>query len=307
MRIVLVGGGAMGCMFAAQLAQAGNDVAVLDSSREVVNHINADGVVVTQGNDRSVTKIEATADPAILKASELAIVFVKAHHTHAVAGSLAEHIGRGTGVLSLQNGWGNSDTLAAHIRSEQLVMGVTYHSCTVIGPGQVAHTGSGPTFIGPYEQGTGLGRAEEVAAALRAAGLDATATDEVRTEIWNKLILNAAALPVAATTGLRSAEMLESAETVALVEALALEAVAVASKLGMRMVASERLDRIYAVLRGAGKGKPSMLQDIEMRRKTEVEVINGAVVRAGTECGVAVPLNVAMCALVHGIERSWAS
>ena len=120
------------------------------------------------------------------------------------------------------------------------------------------------------------------------------------------MILNAATLAVAATTGLRAAEMLELPEVAALVEGLAGEALAVAAKIGLNVDPVERLAKIKAVLAGAGAGKPSMLQDVEAARKTEVEVVNGAVVRTAADCGMDVPLNIAMCALVHGIERSWA-
>ena len=150
-----------------------------------------------------------------------------------------------------------------------------------------------------------MGPAHQIAEMLTRADFETTATADVRTEIWNKLILNAATLPVAASTGLRAAEMLEVPDVAALVEALAHEAVAVASKLGLHVDGAERMARIRTVLANAGQGKPSMLQDVEARRKTEIEVVNGAVARAAAEHGVAVPLNVALCAVVHGIERSW--
>jgi 2-dehydropantoate 2-reductase len=99
--------------------------------------------------------------------------------------------------------------------------------------------------------------------------------------------------------------MLEIQEVTSIVDSLAAEAVQVAQSMGLQLELAERTARIHAVLAGAGQGKPSMLQDVEARRKTEVEVVNGAVVRAAAERGIDVPLNSTMCALVHGIERSW--
>jgi 2-dehydropantoate 2-reductase len=303
--IVVIGGGAMGSIFAVGLAKAGHDVTVLDTAGELVDRINTEGVTISSGGEQVVAKVPATTDPICLSRTELAIVFVKAHHTPSVAHALAAHLGEDAVVLSLQNGWGNSEVLAQSVAPARLVMGVTYHSGTVVSLGQVAHTGRGPTFVGPYEPAGGMGPARQIAETLTMAQFETSATADVRTEIWNKLILNAATLPVAASTGLRAAEMLEVPDVAALVEALANEAVAVASKLGLRVDGVERVARIRTVLANAGQGKPSMLQDVEARRKTEIEVVNGAVARAAAECGVDVPLNVALCAVVHGIERSW--
>jgi 2-dehydropantoate 2-reductase len=302
---IVVGGGAMGSIFAAGLAQAGEDVVVLDTATDLVESINAKGVSLQTVDGKVVTQLSATSDPTCLQMADLAVVFVKAHHTGAVARAFADHLGKATVVLTLQNGWGNADTLAKSMDVDNLVMGVTYHSGTVTSAASVAHTGRGPTFVGPYRADGDLTLAREVASTLVAAGFETTATADVRTEIWNKLVLNAATLPVAATTGLRAAEMLEVPEVAGLIDALASEALAVAARIGLNVDSGERLAKIKAVLTGAGPGKPSMLQDVEARRKTEIEVVNGAVVRTAAECGIEVPLNVAMCALVHGIERSW--
>jgi 2-dehydropantoate 2-reductase len=127
----------------------------------------------------------------------------------------------------------------------------------------------------------------------------------VRTEIWRKLVLNAATLPTAALTTLRAGELGVPGPMLDLVDALAAEAVAVAQAQGLAIELDERVERIHATLERAGAGKPSMLQDAEAHRKTEVERINGAVVAAGDASGVAVPLNRAMLALIGGLERSW--
>ena len=306
MRVAVIGGGAMGGMFAARIARAGGDVIVVDAADEVTRAISERGIEVSAGGQTTTTKVAATGSIREARDASAAIVFVKAHHTPAVAEQLRSCVHPGMTVVSLQNGWGNADVLARTVAATQLVIGVTYHSCTVLGPGQVAHTGTGPTVVGPLREGGDMERAERIAALLTSAGLDAAATADVRTEIWKKLILNAATLPVAAVTRLRAGEMADGGEVQALVDALAGEAVAVAGVLGLKIDLGERTDRIHAVLAGAGQGKPSMLQDVEAQRKTEIEVVNAAVVAAAHEAGVSVPVNEAMVALVHGVERSWA-
>jgi len=304
-KVVVVGGGAMGGTFASALARGGNDVVILDASAEVTSEITRRGLEVVEDGETVVTQLRATCSPSEVGAIDLAVIFVKAQHTQSVADDMPAYLGSETIVVSLQNGWGNADVLAKALDGERLVVGVTYHSCTTLAPGRVAHTGRGQTVVGPYEQNADLASARVVAALLASGGFEVTATAGVRTEIWKKLVLNAATLPVAAITGLRAGELADDGEVQNLVDELALEAVSVASALGLDIDRDERLERIHATLVGAGAGKPSMLQDVEGRRKTEVEVINGAIVRAGERAGIDVSLNRTMTSLVHGIERSW--
>jgi 2-dehydropantoate 2-reductase len=305
LRVAVVGGGAMGGTLAAEAADAGHDVTVVDVSEALVEQVRAHGLTVERPEGTLTATVKAETDPAAVGPVDVAVVFVKAHHTAAAARAMTSLVGPDTVVASLQNGWGNADVLARHLPEERLVMGVTYHSCTVAEPGRLRHTGRGPTVVGAYRPDGDLGPAGLVAGLLTSAGWAAEATAAARTEIWKKLILNAATLPTAALTLLPAGDLGEPGPLLDLVDALAAEAVAVARAQGLDIDPHERIERIHTVLAGAGKGKASMLQDVEGRRKTEVEVVNGAVVAAGNEHGVDVPLNRAMVGLVHGLERSW--
>jgi 2-dehydropantoate 2-reductase len=305
MRTTVVGGGAMGSIFAAALAPQ-CDVTVLDVSDEVVSAVNTRGVRVSVGDGTAAVPVRATTDPGEA-IGDVVIVFVKAHHTPSVARTLGNHLAAGATVVSLQNGWGNADILASTVPPEQLVVGVTYHSCTTLAPGHVAHTGQGPTFVGPYLQDAAMDRAASIAALLAAAGFETAATSETRTEIWKKLVLNAATLPVAALTRLTAGGVADCPGPLALADDLAREAVAAGRALGLALDLEERLERIHAVLAAAGPGKPSMLQDVLAQRKTEIEVVSGAVVAAARGGGLAAPLNTAMVSLIHGLERSWSA
>lgn len=307
MRTAVIGSGAMGGALAAEAVHAGLDVVLVDVSAELVGHITDHGVRVDTPEGSTTVAVPATTDPAQAGAVDLAVVFVKGHHTRSAAGTVQALLGPETVVATLQNGWGNADVLAGSLPPERLVMGVTYHSCTGAGPGHVRHTGRGPTVVGPYLP---AGQAELEPAQLTArflteAGWEAQASSAVRTEIWKKLVLNAATLPTAALAGLAAGELGTPGPLLDLVDALAAEAVAVARAQRLDIEPAERVERIHAVLAGAGKGKASMLQDVEARRKTEIETVNGAVARLGAELGVPTPLNEAMAALVGGLERSW--
>ena len=171
--IVVVGGGAMGSIFAAGIAQAGHDVVVLDVAADLVDAINAHGLSVESRDAKVVTMVPATTHPHCLNAADAALVFVKAHHTAAVAQALGAHRGQSTAVVTLQNGWGNAERLAETVPVDHLVMGVTYHSGTVASAASVAHTGRGPTFVGPYQVGGDVTLAEEVSTILSGSGFDA--------------------------------------------------------------------------------------------------------------------------------------
>ncbi|WP_167859618.1 ketopantoate reductase family protein [Paenibacillus cymbidii] len=306
MKIAIVGAGAMGGMLAAKLAQSGNNVILVDVSSILVEHINEHGLVVdTKNVGIKTSRIVATAEPGSCEVQDAVIFFVKAQHTAAAATSAIPLVGPNTTIVSLQNGWGNADVLAETYSAEQIVVGVTYHSATVLALGKVAHTGMGATFIGPYVDGTAIVPAERMGQVLNECGLETTVTPLVKTEIWKKLILNSAALPTSALTGLCAGALGESGPTLDLVDELAKEAVSVARLLGYEIELEDRILQIHTILRNAGKGRASMLQDAEAKRKTEIEVVNGAVVRAAEKLGVPVPLNKAMIALIAGLERSW--
>lgn len=305
MRVAIVGAGAMGGLWAGRLAAAGASVAVVDVSAPLVEAINRDGLALRRGEQTETIPLRATTRAEELGSVDAVFFFVKARHTVAAAEMARPLVGPDTAVVSLQNGWGNAGTLAAVYPPERLLVGVTYHSATVTAPGQVSHTGQGMTFLGPYADGAPLEQAEEIRDTLAAAGIEVTVTREVKTEVWKKLVLNAATLPTSSLTGLRSGELGQPGPLLELVDALAAEAVAVARAQGYDIDLVERVGRIHAVLSGAGPGKSSMLQDAEACRKTEIEVINGAVARAGEAHGVDVPLNRAMVALIGGLERGW--
>lgn len=305
MKVAVVGAGAMGGVWAVRLASAGNQVTILDVAEEVVETINAGGLTV-EGKDGTVSaRVRATYDAAEIGPVDTVFFFVKANHTASAAELAAPLVEPSTTIVSLQNGWGNADVLAETYDPEQIVVGVTYNSATVSAPARVAHTGAGPTYVGPFADGAGIDRAEVISGLMDEAGFETEATPKVKTEVWKKLILNAATLPTAALTGLRAGELGEQGPMLELVDAVTEEAVQTARAQGYEIELVERVDQIHKTLEGAGTGKASMLQDVEARRKTEVEVINGAVVRAAKENEVEVPLNEAMVALVGGLERSW--
>jgi 2-dehydropantoate 2-reductase len=301
MKIAVVGAGAMGAIFGARFAQAGHDTHLVDVAVPLVDKINSDGITVVRGDDETVTQVPATTDPASVGPVDLVVFCVKCYHTPSAAEAARPLVDSSTVVASLQNGWGNGDVLAGVFPPEQIVVGVTYNSGTVLDVGRVAHPGVGPTTVGSFTDGEG-GGPERLAEALMDGGLEVTVASPIRPEIWKKLILNAATLPTGALIGMNAGALTAHPDMKQLVSETAREAVAVARALGYDIDEQERIDAIHGLLERAGPARGSMLQDFEAGRRTEIDVINGAVVRAAADTDVPVPINRAFVALVKGWE-----
>jgi 2-dehydropantoate 2-reductase len=302
MRIAVVGAGAMGSIFGARLAGGGHDVVLVDVVRPIVERINEAGVTVVRGDEETNTRVPATTDPSEAGGPVDVVVFcVKCYHTASATELARPLVGQDTVVASLQNGWGNGDVLAAAFPPEQVVVGVTYNSGLLLEPGKVVHPADQPTLVGSFMD-DGSDRPARLAEALESSGLEATVASPVRPEIWKKLILNAATLPTASLTGMNAGALTAHEPMHELVSETAREATAVARAQGYDIDPDERVDDIHALLEKAGPARGSMLQDFEAGRRTEIDVINGAVVAAADEHGVPVPINRAFVALVKGWE-----
>ena len=239
MKIAVVGAGAMGSIFGARFHQAGHETVLVDVVQPLVDTINADGVTVVRGDDETVTRVPATTDPASVGPVDIVVFFTKCYHTSSAAESARPLVGPDTVVASLQNGWGNGDVLAAAYPPGQVVLGVTYNSGLLQGPGRVLHPAEQPTLVGSFSDG-GDGAAR-LAEALESAGLAATVASPVRPEIWKKLILNAASLPASALTGMTAGALGTCDDMLDLVSETTREAVAVAQALGYDIDFDERI------------------------------------------------------------------
>jgi 2-dehydropantoate 2-reductase len=306
MKIAVLGGaGAMGAVFGGRLAQAGNEVILVDVSPEAVDTINRQGLTVEDKTGaREVIRVRASTDPASTAGSELTLVFVKCYHTEAAIRNVASHLARGAMVLSLQNGWGNAPLIASLVGEERTMIGVSYHSATALEPGWVKHAGQGMTFIGELN-GAMSDRLRRVAGTFKTAGLDVTPTQTVLKEIWAKLALNACALPTSALLRLYAGQLVENDSMLALMREILREVVSVVRAQGIEIDEEERWEAITGLLRRAANAKSSMLQDVEKQRRTEIDVINGAVVAAGRRFGLPTPYNQSMVWLVKSLEDTF--
>jgi 2-dehydropantoate 2-reductase len=304
MRICIVGCGAVGSLFAANLAQL-EDVGVwaYDLARDHVDAINRDGLRLSGAGD-VVGRVRATTDAADLPPCDFAIVATKAMHTAAAIKATAPAFADGA-VASVQNGLGNEEAIAASV--ERVIRGTTFPAGRVVGPGQVQWDVKGDTTLGPFEPSPApLEAVERLADACTRAGMPTQAVPDARGPQWRKVIFNAATNPVGALTGLTHGRVCENADLRRLVSGLVDEGKAVATAQGIELDADpEELIDHAARPDVAYDHKASMLQDVEARRPTEIDYLNGGIVRFGDHHGVPTPLNRAIWALVKGLEQSW--
>jgi 2-dehydropantoate 2-reductase len=304
-RVCIVGCGAVGSLFAANLAQLDDvDVWAYDLSREHVDAINAGGLRLS-GAGEVVGQVRATADAAELPDCDFGIVATKAMHTGAAIAATAPAFASGA-VASVQNGLGNEEALAQRV--ERVIRGTTFPAGRILEPGHVQWDVKGDTTLGPFEPSPApLDAVERLAEACTRAGLPTTAVADARGPQWRKVIFNAATNPVGALTGLTHGRVCEDTALRRLVSGLVDEGKAVADAQGIVLDADpEALIDHAARPDVAYDHKASMLQDVEARRETEIDYLNGGIVRFGRELGVPTPLNEAILALVKGLGRSWA-
>lgn len=306
MRIaILGGGGAMGGLWGGYLADAGQEVTLIDVSAPAVDAINANGLSIEEkdGGKREV-RVPASRDPGAVGPVDLIVNFVKCYHTDAAIRSALPMMGPETAVLSLQNGWGNAPRIAAIAGEDRVLVGLTYHGATLLGPGQVKHPGVGMTYIGELG-GEETPRLQRVVETFRAAGFETTLSPRILEEVWKKLALNACTLPTASLLRFYAHQLVEHEGMMAMMRAILHEVVAVARAQDIPLDVDERWDAITGLLRRAIGGKASMLQDVEARRRTEIDVINGAIVEAGRRHGVPTPHNESMVWLIRSLEETF--
>jgi len=303
-RVTIVGCGAVGSLFAANLAQLDDvEVWAFDLDREHVAAMNEHGLRLS-GAGEIVGKLSATTDAAELPPSDFGIVATKCMHTAAAIEATAGAFANGS-VCSVQNGVGNEEALAQHV--ERVIRGTTFPAGRVVEPGHVQWDVKGDTTIGPFEPSPApTADVEQLADACTRGGMPTQAVADARGPQWRKLIFNAATNPIGALTGLTHGRVVEDAGLRRLVSQLVDEGKAVAAAQGIELDADpEELIDHAARPDVAYDHKASMLQDVEARRPTEIDYLNGGIARFGRGQSVPTPMNDAVTALIKGLEASW--
>ena len=304
MKVCVVGCGAVGSLFAANLATLdGVEVWAFDLAQDHIDAINAVGLRLT-GAGEVLGRLRATTDASALPPCDFGIVATKAMHTKAAITATAHAFADGC-VATVQNGIGNEEVLAEHV--DRVIRGTTFPAGKITSPGVVQWDVKGDTTFGPFEpKPAPMHEVERLADACTRGGMPTKAVHDARGPQWRKVIFNAATNPLGGLTGLTHGRVCERPDLRALASRLVDEGKAVAHAQGIELDADpEELIDYAARPDVAYNHKASMLQDVEARRQTEVDFLNGGIAEFGRRLNVPTPTHESIWALVKGVEASW--
>ncbi len=293
---MVMGAGSLGCLFGGLIASAGYKVTLVGREKHV-RVLKEHGVRISGLTNKKVF-LDASTSPV---EADIIIFTVKSYDTETAARELKPFVDEGTSIVSFQNGLGNEEKIGRIVGEKHVIGGITSHGALLKEYGHVVHTGIGETVIGELD-GKITDRLLLIREILTDAGIKTEISTDIRRKIWEKLIVNAGINPVTAIARVKNRYLLEE-ELRWLMEAAVREAVMIARQKGMNISEDEALKKVVDVARNTGENESSMLQDIKKGKKTEIDAINGEIVRAAEEMGVDVPVNKALYSLVKAIAR----
>lgn len=302
-RVAVVGAGAVGGFYGGMLARAGAPVTLIGRASHV-EVWKRDGLLLDSFKFPGTQTIPVAASTEIAEASdaELVLFCVKSQDTEDAARQLARAVRADALVVSLQNGVDNVTQMRAVAPTLDPIAAVVYVSCAMPSPGRVKHDVRGELVIGDLPGRTNAPRDAElqrVAGWFEAAGVGCPVSPNVEVELWTKLIVNASLNPVSAVANITYGDTVETPESREMIRQLVLECVAVARASGVALpVDPDYVEMMWGFARRLGATYASTAQDLARGKRTEIDALNGAIVRRGVELGIPTPVNQALLALV---------
>jgi len=304
MKITVVGPGAMGCLFAGFLSKSGEEVYLFDRKKERAKSISKNGIKI-EGISSLKSPVKATCDPKDVKGSSLIIICVKSYDTITAAKEIKSLVGKDTFVLTLQNGVGNVEAIAGIVGEEKTIGGVTSQGVTLLGDGHIRHAGRGDTVIGFASQKADSNALEKIRDVFKKSGFETKIADNIQDLIWSKLIINVGINALTAITRLNNGRLIEFKGTEEILEGSVREGIEVAKAKGINLIFDDPIGKVKDVCKATAGNIASMLQDVLKKRKTEIDYINGAIVKEAERLNIQVPINKALTNLVKTIESSY--
>jgi 2-dehydropantoate 2-reductase len=306
LEILIIGAGAMGGLFGALLAPFA-PVRLYTTNAEHARTINRDGLLLAgmDGVARRATVTVLTDSAQSDRPADLVLICTKAGSTEAAAQTAQTLLAAEGLALTLQNGLGNLERIAAVVGPSRAAAGVTAQAATLLGPGRVRRAGVGPTVLAaaPGQSGQSV-RLAAVAALFNRAAIETRIADDGEALLWSKLIVNVGINALTALLRIPNGALGQFPQCERIMGEAVAEAVAVARALGVNLAPEDQLDRVRQVCAFTGGNRSSMLQDILRGSPTEIDVINGAVVARGRAVGVAAPVNALLVQLIHALEAT---
>ena len=303
MKITIVGPGAMGLLFGAFLGKSKEDVSILDYDSKRAEHIKKQGIKV-EGMTNFQTRLNVTSRAKEIGPSDLVVVCVKSYDTEEAIRKAKDLIGDSTQILTLQNGVGNVQVLDEVVGQERVIGGVTSQGATMLKWGHVRHAGRGDTIIGKKDKKV-LGPIRDVSRIFNKVGFNTKVSKDINSLIWSKLIINVGINALTAITGLNNGRLLDYDGTKSIMKQAVSEAVKVAKRKKVKLIYDDPLQKVESVAKATAKNVSSMLQDVINKKKTEIDYINGAIVRQAKHLNIATPANEVLTGLIKTIEDSY--
>jgi len=303
MKTAIIGPGAMGSLFGSLLTRAGKEVWLIGNRPEQVDRICSVGLTLEEKGQPQIVPMKATPDVTSVGKADLVIFFVKTYDIEEAVSDALVLEKEDTIFLTLQNGLGNEEAICDKVNPKKVMLGITGHGATLLEPGHIRHAGWGKTFIGERDHRI-TDRALRIAQMFFEAGIETEVSSNIHDQVWGKLLVNVGINALTALTGFRNGQLLDYPETVRLMGKLVSEAAEVARRKGAR-VEGDPIEKVRKAAEATRENRSSMGQDFDHRRKTEIDAINGAVVREAQLLGIPVPFNQAVADLVKAIEQSF--
>jgi len=288
MNIIVFGAGAIGSLFGALLAK--NNTVVLIGRAPHIKCIRKKGLII-EGETHlnvTVTAVESTKD--INLSADLILLTVKSYDTESASLQIVPLVHDHTMVVSLQNGLDNIGKIEQYIEKKHILAGVTTHGALFSEPGIITHTGKGTTVLGELD-GCPSARLQTLVDVFNNSGIETQMSTDIIKEIWKKAIINSSINPLTAFLGCKNGYLLENPLLEKIVEAVCRESSIIASSHGIPVFSNEMIEKTKGVIRDTANNYSSMLQSIQQGKKTEIESINGALIRSGSEHHLQTPLN----------------
>lgn len=304
MKIVIVGPGALGLLLAANLSRTKNDIWIFDKDAQRAKKLAENGIKAESFGVSSRVKVRTSSDTKEIGEADIVIICVKAYDTEEALKGARGVVGEKTYVMSLQNGLGNLQLISEFVNSDKIIGGVTYHGATLIDDTTVRHTGRGETVIG-QENGKVLGEIRDIAAILTKAGFPAKITKDINSAIWSKLVINVGINALSAVTRLKNGALTENEWTREIMRRAVSEAAKAAKKKKARLAYDDPIQKVEAVCKATADNLSSMLQDALNSEPTEIDYINGAIVRQAKSLNIKTPTNEMLVELVKAIEANY--
>ncbi len=304
MKIVVVGPGAMGCLIAAFLSKSKEEIWLLDKNKERAAKINGSGITLESSSGSWKAQVKTTANPGEIGRAELIIICVKSFNTKQAVEGIKPLLGENTKILTLQNGMGNIEIISEIATEDRIIAGVTNEGSTLIDTGKIRHAGHGETIIGTINGKTPV-EMRAIREIFNKIGFETKISRDIKSLIWSKLIINVGINALSALTRLPNGKLMECEGTRRILRDAVIEATRVAKRKRVKLIFDDPLAKVEAVCEGTSENLSSMLQDVLKKKRTEVDFINGVIVRLGQELGINVPTNKFLLDLIKTIESSY--